>query len=96
MIRAIAIPKPDPIALGVINEPEVNEGMTTDLRADFKKRHRKHLHEVIKVVASLAKKTCLDGVQEEPMKDAHPMPVSLLDAAGSNNVPTAGKETCPA
>lgn len=30
------------------------------------------------------------------MKYAHPMPVPLLDAAGSSSVPTAGKETCPA
>ena len=46
------------------------------------------------MVASLAKKTCPEGVQEEPMKDTPPMLVPPLDAAGSSSVPTAGKETC--
>lgn len=70
--------------------------MTTDLKANFKERHCKHLHETIKVVASLAKRTCPEGVQEEPMKDAPPMPVPPLDAAGSSSMPIARKETCPA
>ena len=59
--------EPEPIALSVINELEVDEGMMTDLRAGFKERHRKRLHEAIKVNASLTKRTCPEG---EPMKDA--------------------------
>ena len=48
------------------------------------------------MVASLAKKNCPEGVQQEPMKDTPPMLVPPLDAAGSSSVPTAGKETCSA
>ena len=54
--------KSEPIALNVINKPEVEEGIATDLRADFKERHRKHLHEAIEVDAFLAKRTYLEGV----------------------------------
>ena len=88
--------EPEPIALDVINELEVEEGMATDLRADFKKRHRKRLHEAIKVVACPTKRTCPEGVQGEPMKDAFPMPMPPSDAARSNSMPTTGKETYPA
>lgn len=50
------------IALDVINKPEMEEGMATDLRADFKERHHKRLHEAIEVVACPAKRTCPKGV----------------------------------
>ena len=88
--------KPKPIALDVINELEVEEGMAIDLRADFKERHRKRLHEVIEVVACPAKRTCPEGVQGEPMKDVFPIPMPPSDVAGSSSMPTAGKETYPA
>ena len=54
--------KSEPIALSVINKLEVEEGIATDLRADFKERHRKHLHEAIEVDASLTKRTYSKGV----------------------------------
>lgn len=85
--------EPEPITLDVINKPNVEEGMATDLRADFKERHHKCLHEAIEVVACLAKRTRPEGVQEEPMKDVFPMPVPPPDAVGSSRVSTAGKET---
>lgn len=85
--------EPEPIALDIINKPEVEEDMATDLRADFKERHHKRLHEAIEVVSCLAKRTRPEGVQEELMKDVFPMPVPPPDAAESSRVPTAGKET---
>lgn len=87
--------EPEPIALYVINEPKVEEGMATDLRANFKERHCKRLHEAIEVVACLTKRTCSEGVQGEPMKNVFPMPMPPPDAAGSSSVSAAGKETCP-
>lgn len=54
--------EPEPIELDVINKLEVEEGMATDLRVDFKKRHHKRLHEAIQVVACPAKRTCPEGV----------------------------------
>ena len=44
-------PEPEPIALNVINEMEVEDSMATDLRVGFKERHRKCLHEAIEVAA---------------------------------------------
>lgn len=50
-------PKPELIALRVINEPEeAIVDMSTDLRADFKERHCKRLDEAIDVVPPPAKK----------------------------------------
>lgn len=66
--------------------------MATDLRADFKERHRKCLHEAIDVVACPAKRTCPEGFQGEPMKDAFPMPMPSSDAAGFSSMSTVGKE----
>ncbi|KAJ9687280.1 hypothetical protein PVL29_015957 [Vitis rotundifolia] len=54
--------EPEPIALGAINEPKLEEGMPTDLRPDFKERHRKRLHEAITVDTPPAKRTCPEGV----------------------------------
>ena len=84
--------EPEPIALGAINEPKLEEGMTTDLRPDFKERHRKCLHEAITVDTPPAKRTCPEGVQEEPMRDASPAPVPPSDAARSSHVPPAKKK----
>lgn len=86
---------PEPIALGVINEPEVEEGMTTDLRAGFKERHRKRLYETIDVIAPSPKRTRLEEVREEPMRGTSMMPVPSPDVAGSSNVSAAEKETYP-
>lgn len=58
--------EPKPIALSVINDQEVEKGMTNDLRANFKERHRKRLHEAIEVDASLAKRTYLRGFRGSP------------------------------
>lgn len=49
-------PEPEPIALNIINEPEVEDDMATDLRVGFKKRHHKRLHKAIEVVAPPAKR----------------------------------------
>lgn len=50
-------PEPELIALRAINDPEeAIVDMSTDLRADFKERHRKRLYEAIDVVPSPAKK----------------------------------------
>lgn len=68
--------------------------MTTNLRVNFKERHRKRLREAIEVVAFLAKRTYPEGVQEEPMKDAPSMPMPPSNVAGSSSMPTASKETC--
>lgn len=66
--------------------------MATDLRADFKERHRKCLHEAIEVVTLLAKRACPEGVYKEPARDVPSMPVPLPDTAGPSSVPTAKKE----
>ena len=58
--------EPELIALSVINDQEVEEGMVNDLRANFKERHHKCLHEAIEVDASLAKRTCLRGFMGSP------------------------------
>ena len=85
-------PKSEPIALNVINEPEVEDDMATDLRADFKERHRKCLHEAIEVAVPPAKRACLVGVHEEPMRDVPPGLVLPLDTVGLSNIPTVEKE----
>lgn len=88
--------EPEPIALDIINKPEVEEDMATDLRADFKERHLKRLHEAIEVVTCPTKRTCPKEVQGEPMKDAFPMPMPPSDVAGSSSKLIAGNETYPA
>lgn len=70
--------------------------MTTDLRASFKEMHRKRLHEVIEVVTLPTKIACPKGVQEEPMRDVHPMPTLPSDVVGPSSVSTAEKEIGPA
>ena len=85
-------PESELIALNVINEPEVEDDMATDLRADFKERHRKCLHEAIEVATPPAKRACLVGVQEEPMRDVPPGPVLPLDTVGLSNVSAVEKE----
>lgn len=70
--------------------------MTIDLRASFKDRHRKRLHEAIEVVALPTKIACPKGVQEEPMRDVHPMPTLPSDAVGPSSVSTIEKEIGPA
>lgn len=51
-------PKPESIALGVINEPEEEEEyMSNNLRIGFKERHRKRLHEAIDMVPSPSQKS---------------------------------------
>ena len=66
--------------------------MTIDLRPDFKERHCKCLHEAITVDTPPAKRTCPEGVQEEPMRDASPAPVPPSDAVRSSHVSPAKKE----
>lgn len=79
----------EPIELGAINELEVEEGMAIDLRVGFKERHRKCLHKAIVVDTPPTKRTYLEGVQEEPMRDASPAPVPPPDAARSSSMPAA-------
>ena len=89
-------PEPEPIERNVINEPEVEKGMATGLRANFKERHRKCLHEAITIDTPPAKRTCLKGVQEEPMRDASSVLVPSQDTTNSINMPAVEKETGPA
>lgn len=70
--------------------------MATDLRASFKERHRKCLHEAIEVVALPTKIACPKRVQEEPMRDVYPMPTLPSNAVGPSRVLTAEKEIGPA
>lgn len=70
--------------------------MTTDLRASCKERHRKRLHEAIEVVTLPTKIAYPNGVQEEPIRDIHPMPTLPSDAVGPSSVLTAEKEIGPA
>ena len=88
--------EPEPIERDVINEPEVEEGMATGLRASFKERHRKCLHEAITIDSPPAKRTYLKGVQEEPMRDASSVLVPSPDTTNSINMPATEKETGPA
>ena len=85
----------EPIELDTINKPKVEEGMAIDLRVGFKERHYKCLHEAIAVDTPPAKRTYLEGVQEEPMRYASPTLVPPPDATRSSNVPTAEKKTGP-
>lgn len=88
-------PELEPIALGIINEPEVEDNMATDLRVGFKKRHRKRLHKAIEVVAPPAKRAWLEGVQEELVRDVPLIPVPPLDIIGLSGVPTIEKGVGP-
>ena len=85
-------PEPEPIALNVINEPEMEDSMVTDLRVGFKERYRKHFHKAIEVVAPPTKRACPDGVQEEPMRDVLSGPMPPPDATGPSSVPAVEKE----
>lgn len=85
-------PEPEPITLNVINEPEMEDDMATDLRAGFKERHCKHFHKAIEVAAPPTKRACLEGVQEEPMRDVLSGPMPPSDATGPSSVPAVEKE----
>lgn len=85
----------EPVELGAINELEVEEGMATDLRVGFKKRHRKCLHKAIVVDTPPTKRTYLEGVQEELMRDTSPAPLPPSDFARSSSMPATEKETGP-
>lgn len=67
--------------------------MSTNLRAGFKERHHKHLHETIDMAPSLTKRTCLERVQEELEREVPPVAVPPSDVAGSSNAPAVEKET---
>ena len=85
-------PELEPIALRFIDEPEAEKDMSADLRADFKKRHRKRLHDAIDMVPPPAKKACPEGAQEEPGRDVPLMPVPPPDTVGPSSAPAAEKE----
>ncbi|WJZ80867.1 hypothetical protein VitviT2T_000742 [Vitis vinifera] len=55
-------PELESIALRVINETKEEEDMSNDLRAGFKERHHKRLHEAIDMTHFPAKKTCPERV----------------------------------
>ena len=82
----------EPITLRFIDEPEAEKDMLADLRADFKERHRKRLHEAINMVPSPAKKACPEGAQEEPGREVPLMPVPPPDTMGPSSAPAAEKE----
>lgn len=85
-------PEPEPITLNVINEPKMEDDMATDLRAGFKERHCKHFHKAIEVAAPPTKRACLEGVQEEPMRNVLPGPMPPSDATGPSSVLAVKKE----
>ncbi|RVX18547.1 hypothetical protein CK203_006551 [Vitis vinifera] len=84
-------PEPESIALEVINESKEEEDMN-DLRAEFKEKHRKRLHEAIDMVPPPAKKACSERAQEEPAREVPPIVVSPSDVAGPSRAPAAKKE----
>ena len=63
-----------------------------DLRAEFKEKHRKRLHEAIDMVPPPAKKACSERAQEEPAREVPPIVVSPSDVAGPSRAPAAKKE----
>lgn len=70
----------------------MEDDTTIDLRASFKERHRKRLHEAIEVVAPPTKRACPEGVHEEPASNVPPMLVPPPDTTGPSSVPTTEKE----
>lgn len=87
--------EPKPIALRVINKLEAEEDMSADLMADFKKMHRKRLHEAIDMVPSPAKRPCPKEAQEEPGRKVLPMPVPPSNTMGPSSTPVTEKEVGP-
>lgn len=83
-------PKPESMALKVINESEEEEDMN-DLRAGFKERHYKCHHEAIDMVSPSAKKACPERAHEEPARKVPPVAVPLPDVAGPSTAPIAKK-----
>ena len=84
----------------IIHELEGEEGITTNLRVDFKERQRKRLFESIIVVLPPDKRSCTEEPHKAPVPDTSSMPMPLIDAAGPNNVPVVKspdrKYVCPA
>ena len=88
-------PESVPIALRVIDEPEAEEDMSTDLRVGFKERHRKRLHEAIHMVPPPTKRACPEGAREEPRRQVLPMPMPPLDTVGPSSTLVVEKEVDP-
>lgn len=88
-------PQPKPIALRVINKLEAEEDMSADLRAGFKERHHKRLHEAINMVPSPAKRPCPEEAQEEPGRKVFPMLVPSSNTVGPSSTPATEKEVSP-
>lgn len=86
-------PEPEPIALRVINESEVNEkDMSNDMRTGFKERHHKCLYERIDMVPLPVRRACRREFLEEPGREVPPMPMPLSDVVGSSSMPAAKKK----
>ena len=85
-------PEQELIALKVINEAEEEEDMSNDLRAGFKERHHKCLHEAIDMVPPPAKRACPERAWEELGREVPPMLVPPPDAARPNSMPAVEKE----
>ena len=83
----------------IIHEPEGEEGITTNLRVDFKERQCKRLFESIIVVLPPDKRSCTEEPHEALVPDTSSMPMPPIDAAGPSNVPVAKspnrKYVCP-
>lgn len=86
----------EPIALRVVNESDKEKNMLTNLRASFKERHRKRLHEAINVVPPLSKRACLERVQEKLGRKVSSMPVPPSDITRPSSASTVEKEVDPA
>lgn len=67
--------------------------MSNYLRVGFKERHHKCLHEAIDMTPTPTKKTCLERVQEESVREVPQVAVPLSDVLGSSSMLTVERET---
>lgn len=67
--------------------------MSNYLRAGFKERHHKCFHEAIDMTPTPTKKTFLERVQEESVREVPQVAVPLSDVLGSSSVLTVERET---
>ena len=90
----------EPVVSRVIQELEKDEeNMVANLRAGFKERQHKCLSKSIAVAPFLAKRSCAKDTYVEPISNAPPAPMPLVNAVGPNNAPIAKsptrKDVCP-
>lgn len=67
--------------------------MSNYLRAGFKERHHKRLHEDIDMTPTPTKRTCPKRVQEESVREVPQVAVPPSDVLGSSSVSTVERKT---